>query len=147
MLQTAHGGCLIDTREAGKIEINGNPVRVSWHRSLPLPVFICPRCDHDCYRIYDAHGYWACRKCHRLDYASRHRHRTIPGFNRLIYLRRRIGAGLPFSPILAPTRWTANRLAIVAEIRRPESGLIGHAGAVGRRKRWQVIEMKYLGAP
>src|SRR5215469_12083391 len=66
-LQTAHGGSQLATREAGKIEIDGNQVRVSWHKSLPLPVFVCPLCERDCYRIYEASGVWACRKCHGLD--------------------------------------------------------------------------------
>ena len=99
-LQTAHGGSQLATREAGKIEIDGNQVRVSWHKSLPLPVFVCPLCERDCYRIYEASGVWACRKCHRLDYACRHRHRSIPGLNRVLYLRKKIGASLvPFSEI------------------------------------------------
>jgi len=55
-LQMARGGSQLAAREAGKIEIDGNLVRVSWHKSLPLPVFVCPLCERDCYRIYEAGG-------------------------------------------------------------------------------------------
>jgi hypothetical protein len=48
--------CLLATREAGKIEIDGTSVRVSRHKSLPLAVFICPACNRDCYRLYEAAG-------------------------------------------------------------------------------------------
>jgi hypothetical protein len=67
----------LETREAGKIEIDGTSVRVSRHKSLPLPVFILlmrPRCLSP----YNVCGVWACRKCHKLDYARRRCNRTIP---------------------------------------------------------------------
>jgi len=43
-------GNLIAAGEARKIEIDANPVRVSWHKGLPRPVFICPAGQRDCYR-------------------------------------------------------------------------------------------------
>jgi hypothetical protein len=43
-------GNLIAAGEARKIEIDVNPVRVSWHKGLPRPVFICPACQRVCYR-------------------------------------------------------------------------------------------------
>jgi hypothetical protein len=67
----------LETREAGKIEIDGPLVRVRRLKSLPLPVFIC-RCGPDAYRLYNVGGVWACRKCHKLDCACHHRNRTIP---------------------------------------------------------------------
>ena len=139
-LQTAHGNYLIATREAGKIEIDGKQVRVSWHKSLPLPVFVCPACSRDCYRLYELGGVWACRKCHRLDYACRHRHRSNPGLNRVLYLRKKIGASLvPFSEI-APRLPHARRYwRIVAEIRRLEAGLVQHA----RRDVCDVLERRH----
>lgn len=67
----------LETRKAGKIELDGTSARVSWHKSLPLPVFIC-RCGRDGYRLSNVGDVWVCRKCHKLDYACRHRNRTIP---------------------------------------------------------------------
>lgn len=124
-MQTAHGGCLIATHEGG-ILVGGMFIPMQSH-PFNGRNFICPRCGRGCYRVYDAGG-WACRKCHGLDYPSRHRHRAIPGYNRILYLRRRIGASpVPFSSI-APKRRNASRYwRIVAEIRQLEAGLTSHA--------------------
>ena len=97
------------------------------HTHLPLPVFVCLACNRVCYRLYELGGVWACRKCHRLDYACRHRHRSIPGYNRILYLRRKIGAELrPFSEIPPRPRSHTRYHRIVAEIRALEARLIGH---------------------
>jgi hypothetical protein len=50
-------------------------------------IFACPRCG-GYYRRYPGDG-WACRRCAGVDYASRHRNRTIPKW--LAMLRRQIG--------------------------------------------------------
>ena len=85
-------------------------------------VFTCGRCRRACYHLIHVED-WACRKCQQrrygLDYRSRHFHRTIPGFNRLIYLRRLISAGPPFSKI-------ASRPQVLADRRRnPPVALLG----------------------
>ena len=42
----------------------------------------------------------ACRTCSRLDYASCHLHRSVPGIHRVMRLRRKIGADVhPFAPL------------------------------------------------
>jgi len=98
-LETPHGVYLTSVREAGILELDGQPVHVSWHPALTMRVFICPRCQCDKYKLYRVSNAWACRKCHALDYECRHRHRTIPGLARLRWLRQRIGASpVPFSP-------------------------------------------------
>lgn len=124
-VQTRSKGYRIAARNGG-ILINGTFVAM---RSHPFNGrnFVCPKCGRDCYQIYEVDG-WACRKCHRLDYASRHRNRMIPGFNRLLYLRRSIGeVELPFAPI-QPRPLSARKFWwVVREIRRIESGLVNHA--------------------
>jgi hypothetical protein len=91
-------------------------------------VFTCGRCRRACYHLIHVED-WACRKCQQrrygLDYRSRHFHRTIPGFNRLIYLRRLISAGPPFSKI-------ASRPQVLADRRRnPPVGIRARAACTG----------------
>jgi hypothetical protein len=60
-------------------------------------------------------------------FAAPHRHRSIPGYNRILYLRRKIGAELrPFSEIPPRPRSHTRYHRIVAEIRALEERLIGH---------------------
>lgn len=133
------GGYFRAIREGGKIEIDGQHIRVGWHPALPLRVFVCPVCARDCYRMHQVGSVWACRTCHRLDYACRHRSRTIPGLNRLRYLRRRIGADptpfapLPVKPLHARLHWR-----LVREIRHLEAALLDHA----RRNVAEVLERR-----
>jgi hypothetical protein len=89
-------GNLLAPRVA-EIWIDGERIGLALH-PLVGRVFICPMCNTNAYRLYRVEA-WGCRKCHGLSYASRHRGRTVPGWSRLIYLRRRIDAGPPFSPI------------------------------------------------
>ena len=117
-------GCQLATREVGILEVDGAVIRVRTHVVLACPVFACPICDRDCYRLHCVDGSWACRKCHRLDYRSRHRNRSIPGLNRALYLRRLIDAGPLFSPITPRPLSQRKFWRIVAEIRRLESGLV-----------------------
>jgi hypothetical protein len=73
----------------------------------------------------------ACRQCSGLDWACRHRNRSIPGYNRLLSLRRKIGAELsPFTPLpTSPSKATRKR-KIVAEIGQLEARLIGHLAGI-----------------
>jgi hypothetical protein len=72
----------------------------------------------------------ACRRCSRLDYSSRHLHRSVPGLNRLRYLRRKLGLELrPFAPIPPRPSSHTRYNRIVAEIRALEAGLVGHLRA------------------
>ena len=90
-IQGATGGYLVSARQGG-IEIDGQPIRVGWHRSLPLRCWICPCCERDAYKLRQVGGRWACSRCHSLTWASRHTARTIPGLLKLQRLRLRIGA-------------------------------------------------------
>ena len=129
-LETAHGGCLLASHEAGKIWIDGQAVVIGSHPALPQSVFICPVCQRTRYKLFEVGGRWACSRCHGLTRASRHTHRMLPGWHRLMRLRRKIGADpQPFTPIAPmPPRCKRYR-RIVAEIRRIESGLITHLRA------------------
>jgi hypothetical protein len=75
-------------RHAPNILVNGNPVLVVWDEQ-GRPWFECPVCGrrvkHICFDII------ACRICCRLDYASRHLHRSLPGVHRIMRWRRQIG--------------------------------------------------------
>jgi hypothetical protein len=130
--------------------------------ALGMKVFICPACQRDCYRVYEAGaGAWACRRCHGLDYASRHLHRSIPGYSRILYLRRRIGAEPRlFSPIVPRPKHHTRYHRIVAEIRALEARLLGHLrhdvnGVVekrddersARRQRHRASRRQGLGGP
>jgi hypothetical protein len=121
------GGYRLAIPEPGILEIDSQPLRLGWHRALPLRTFVCPTCNRDCYRLHRVSERWACRKCHRLDYSSRHRHRSIPGFNRAIYLRRRLGVDpQPFAPIapqpLRRRRWWK----LLLELRAIDGRLVEH---------------------
>jgi hypothetical protein len=126
----------------GQIELDSQFVSVSWHRALKLRVFICGICGRDCYKLYRV-GTWACRRCHRLDYASRHRSRTIPGLIKLRYLRRRIAAPAElFSPLPAkpkPRMSAIEHLRLSRQIRQLEQALIEHS----LRHLCVVLEKRY----
>src|SRR5215471_1060150 len=92
--------CQLAVRE-GEILIGGQRVPMVSHPDLPLRMFLCPQCQRGYYRLYEHGRTWACRKCHRLDYSSRHLHRTVPNYARLLWLRRRLGLEVrPFAPVL-----------------------------------------------
>jgi len=51
----------------------------------------------------------------------------VPGFNRLVYLRRKLGLDLkPFSPLPRRPKHHVRYHRIAAEIRSLEAGLVGH---------------------
>src|SRR5215831_11845719 len=60
------------------------------HPMLAAPVFVCPGCGKDRYRLYAHNSSWACQRCARLDWSCRHKHRSIPKLARLKWLRRRL---------------------------------------------------------
>jgi hypothetical protein len=62
-LETAHGRCLLSVRTAGILELDGQPIRIVWHKALPLKAFRCPKCGTDRYRLHRVKGVWACRLC------------------------------------------------------------------------------------
>jgi hypothetical protein len=119
------GGCRLAVRTAGNLEVDGAPIAVRPHACLPAPVFGCPICNADRYKLYWKDGSWGCPKCHGLDRSSRHRHRSVRGLWRLRQLRRRIGAPEPFSPIKPRSIAARNFWRDVLEIRRIEASLAG----------------------
>lgn len=74
----------------GKVLLDEQQIGIGWQRGLPLRCFICPVCGTDRHKLHRVGGIWTYRRCHQLDYSSRRRHRTIPGLNRLRFLRRRL---------------------------------------------------------
>jgi len=124
--------CRTQNGPAGILEVDGQPISVGWHKSLPLRVWICD-CGRACYRLHQVNGRWACRRCHRLDYSSRHRGRTIPGYTRAVYLRRRMRAygvsGELFSPI-TPRPLSHRRFwRLLVELRDLEARIARYLGA------------------
>jgi hypothetical protein len=128
MLQVARKGYVRATRTAGNLNLEGQLIPIRPHPKLPMPVFGCPRCGTDRYRLHEVAGSWACRECHDLEYACRHTHRSVPGLHRVAWLRRRIKADpRPFTPIASKPASARRYWRIVAEIRRLEACLVRHA--------------------
>jgi hypothetical protein len=142
MVDTGTGGCRPARHKAeiSELEIDGQSLRIGWHSHLPLPTFICGACGRTCYRAHQVGGLWACRLCHRLTYLSRHRNRTIPGLNRVRYLRRRLGADpRPFTPLPVKPLHARKHWKLASEIRALERALLHHA----RRDVVEVLERRH----
>ena len=98
--------------------------------------FACPACRRRCRHVYLPE--LACRRCASLDYACRHLHRTVPGFHRVMRLRRKLGADPhPFSPLPARRqgRSCAYHEQLVAMIHAAEeerSGICKRSRAIRR---------------
>jgi hypothetical protein len=128
-------GCRRATRGAGNLNIDGALIPIRPHPALPLPVFGCPQCGSDRYRLHLIGGIWACRDCqkrrHRVDYASRHTHRSIPSLHRIAWLRRRIGADpQPFTALPAKPLQNRRHRRLAREIRALEARLVEHGEAI-----------------
>ena len=118
-------------RPGREIRVSGELIPLRWHACLPVLIFGCPQCGCNCYRLYCATDRWACRKCHRLDYASRHGSRFALACASILYRRRRIAASPElFSPVVARKhgRVRSQALAdkIAAEIRELEARLVDY---------------------
>ena len=120
-------GCLLAARTPNLL-VGGIKVPVIWDEPMEVvgrPWFECPICQRRCRHLYLCQ--LACRRCCRLDYSSRHLHRSVPGFGRILYRRRKIGVGLrPFSPIPPRPRRNTRYWRTVAQIRAIEARLVGH---------------------
>ena len=55
------------------------------------PWWICPRCARRCALVYLRRGVWACRRCHRLTYASTREDEFARACRRLRRIRRKMG--------------------------------------------------------
>src|SRR5262249_17721310 len=102
-------------RHTPNILVNGNSVLVTWDEQA-RPWFECPVCGRRCKHLYlDP---LACRVCCRLDYASRHLHRQVPGVHRVMRWRRMIGIDPhPFAAIPKRPRHHTRFHRIVAQMR------------------------------
>jgi hypothetical protein len=110
---------------------------------LASPVFVCPGCQQDRYRLYAHNGSWACQRCAGLDWSCRHRHRSIPGLARLKWFRRRLKLSeQPFSPIPDRPRSHVSFHRLANEIRMIERGLVEHLGGINRALRRRVRKGK-----
>jgi hypothetical protein len=115
--------------------VDGNPIALDF-TDWNLAWFLCPRCGQRCRHVYLPE--LACRKCLKLDYSSRHRHRSVPGLARLKWLRRLIGVDeRPFAPLPERPRHHLRYNRIAEEIRALEVGLVGHLGEIN-----QVLERR-----
>jgi hypothetical protein len=82
--------------------IDGTLVRLTWDEAFgsERPWFECPICSQRCRHVY-LRDRIACRRCLKLDYASRHLRRQTPGVGRVERLRRKLGGCelKPFAPL------------------------------------------------
>jgi hypothetical protein len=132
-------GCRRLLREADA----GTRIALRPHPMLAAPVFVCPGCQQDRYRLYSHNGSWACQRCAGLDWSSRHKHRSVPKLARLKWLRRRLKLSeQPFSPIPPRPRSHARYNRIADEIRALEAGLVGHLGEINRVLERRVRRLK-----
>ena len=133
-LQWGEKGCQL-ARQTPDIWIDGARVPVVWDEPMAgagRPWFECPACGRRCRYVY-LRDVIACRTCHRLDYASRHLHRTVAGLHRIRRLRRKIGVDQrPFAPLPRRQRHHLHYHRIVAEITRLERGLVNYLGSINR---------------
>jgi hypothetical protein len=130
-IRTVDGGHHTARHKAEKFHIDDQVISISSHRSLSLPVFVCPLCSTDRYKLHLIGGVWACRDCqkrrHRVDYASRHTQYSVPGWHRCCWLRKRIGADpRPFTPLPAMSLRHHRLRRLAREIRALEKALIAH---------------------
>jgi hypothetical protein len=99
------------------------------------PWWSCPLCSARCRFVYLSGGTIACRRCLRLDYASRHLRRQTPGVGRVERLRRKLGdcEARPFAPLPVRVRRGRSRAyhdALVARIHDEEAALLAHLGSI-----------------
>jgi hypothetical protein len=121
---------LSSKRRESDILVNGNRVPIVWDEP-GRPWFECPACGRRCKHLYLDE--LACRICCRLDYASRHLHRTVPGFHRIRRLRSQIGVDQrPFASMPWRPRHHTRFHRIAAEIRTLERGLVGYLGGINQ---------------
>src|SRR5262245_23983046 len=140
-LQLGEKGCQL-ARQTPDIWIDGARVPVVWDEPMAgagRPWFECPACGRRCRYVY-LRDVIACRTCHRLDYASRHLHRSVPGVHRVMRWRRMIGVDPhPFAAIPKRPRHHTRFHRIAARIRAEESKLVGHLSGIAHdleRRAW-----------
>src|SRR5262249_20513399 len=129
-------------RQTPDIWIDGARVPVVWEEPMAgagRPWFECPACGRRCRYVY-LRDVIACRTCHRLDYASRHLHRSVPGVHRVMRWRRMIGVDPhPFAAIPQRPRHHTRFHRSAARIRAEESKLVGHLSGIAHdleRRAW-----------
>jgi hypothetical protein len=123
-------------RQGSGVTIDGSHVALAWDSPMPgveRPWFVCPGCDRRCRFLYLRDSI-ACRRCHGLDYASRHIARQTPGVARVARLRRRLGCDdlRPFAPLPARRRGRTKAFhdALISRILDEEAALLDHLGGI-----------------
>jgi hypothetical protein len=119
------------------VTIDGVRVALAWETPMPgvdRCWFECPSCGRRCRHVY-LRAAVACRRCFRLDYASRHLRRQTPAVGRVESLRRRLGdcEANPFAPLPTRVRRGRSRAChdnLVAMIHDTETELLEHLGGV-----------------
>ncbi len=128
------GPCEVNLRREGpNVWINETRVVIVWDEPIPgvgRPWFECPVCRQRCRHLY-LRDTIACRRCHRLDYASRHLRRQMPTLGRAERLRRKLGdcslqafAPLPTRPRRGRARAYHDAMVARSLIRKPRSSAI-----------------------
>jgi hypothetical protein len=133
-LQWGQIPCRLSARTVDVL-VDGTSVSVVWDtpmEGVARPWFVCPACGRRCRLVYLCDPI-ACRKCLRLDYASRHLYRRTPAVHRVARLRRKLGADpRPFAPLppRRPGRSRAYHEKLVAMIHDEEMKLAEHLGGI-----------------
>jgi hypothetical protein len=125
-------------REGPNVTVDGTRVALAWDapmEGVERPWFACPLCSARCRFVYLRGGTIGCRRCLRLDYASRHLRRQTPGVGRVERLRRKLGGceTKPFAPLPARIRRGRSKAfhdALIARIHNEEEKLLEHLGGV-----------------
>jgi len=134
-LQWGEKGCLL-ARRAPDIWIDVTRVPVVWDEPMPgvgRPWFECPICRRRARHLYlrDTIG---CRRCHKLEHASRHLRGQTAGCGRVERFRRKLGNCdvRPFAPLppLRRGRSRAYHEKLVATIHAEEGRLVEYLGSI-----------------
>jgi hypothetical protein len=110
------------------ILINGTPIPLA-RDAQGRRWFVCRGCNRRRQHLYLDE--LLCRRCARLDYASRHVARSLPNVHRIARWRRQIGLDpRPFAAIPKRKRHCLRYYRIAARIIAEEAKLVGHLRSV-----------------
>jgi len=131
--------------EGAQVFLGETRLRTRPSPALNFRYWVCGACDRSCRRLYCIDGLWRCRTCGKLEHASRHVSRSLVGYHRARWIRRRLLLPLQlFSEIPSyPKRYTRKR-RLVAELRVIEASLAKHLQGINdtlnrrraQRRRW-----------
>lgn len=90
---------------AGGETLRDYRVAITWtpcHLGGARPWFLCPRCGRRVARLY-LRDLFACRQCHRLNYASQQASKASAALDRSLLLRKAVGANE--GPLMLGAEW------------------------------------------